>query len=138
MEGAAAWQERMLEQTKRSVLPEMRKADEIAALAGLPIELMRRDLQEWQASGQIFAVEENGAEYFPLFALDPHAHYRPYTVVEEVLRILGALMSPWGIAGWFVATNRFLDDRRPQDLLAVDPVWVIDAAKDEAEECQRN
>jgi hypothetical protein len=122
----------MHEETKRAVLPEMRKADEIAALAGLPAQLARQNLQEWKASGRIFSVEENGNEYYPLFALDPRAHYQPYPAVVEILSILGALLSPWGVAGWFVGLNGFLDDQRPQDLLAVDPAWVIDAAKDYA------
>jgi hypothetical protein len=122
----------MLEETKRIVLPEMRRADEIATLAELPMEHTRQNLQEWKAEGRIFSVEENGAEYYPLFALDPGAHYQPYPAVLEVLRILEALLSPWGIARWFVGLNSFLDNQRPQDLLAVDPAWVIDAAKDEA------
>jgi hypothetical protein len=33
MEKSSTWKERMLEETKRAVLPEMRKAHEIAALA---------------------------------------------------------------------------------------------------------
>ena len=29
--------------------------------------------------------------------------------------------------------NSFLDDQRPQDLLSLDPDWVIDAARDAVE-----
>ena len=35
------------------------------------------------------------------------------------------------LAFWFAALNSFLDDERPQDVLAVDPDRVISAAKDE-------
>jgi len=42
----------------------------------------------------------------------------------------------WGIAFWFAALNSFLDDRRPQDILATEPELVIAAAKDEMAELQ--
>ncbi len=116
------------------MLSKVRRAEEIAALSGLPEQLTRQNLQEWKYEGRLFSVEVDDIEYFPLFALDPCAHYQPYPAVLEVLRILGTFLSPWGIAGWFVGLNSFLDDQRPQDILAVDPTWVIDAAKDEAGE----
>ena len=40
------------------------------------------------------------------------------------------------LAFWFSALNSFLDDERPQDVLATDPERVIAAAKDEMAESQ--
>jgi hypothetical protein len=39
-------------------------------------------------------------------------------------------------AFWFAGLSSYLDDRRPQDLLASDPDLVIAAAKDEVEGVQ--
>jgi hypothetical protein len=41
--------------------------------------------------------------------------------------------SSWSIGFWFDGLNSFLDDRRPQDLLASKPEMVIAAARDEME-----
>ena len=126
---------RMEEETRRAVLAEMRPAQELATLAGCGAEEMRGQLERWKAGGRIFSVEHEGAEYFPPFALDPGAGYRPYPAVAAALRILRELgwKSSWGPAGWFVGVNSFLDDRRPMDLLAEDPEWVIEAARDAVE-----
>lgn len=101
----------------------------------MPLAFVKRNLRQWKDEGRIFAVEDEGAEYFPLFALDPHANFRPYPAVAEILRILPDL-SPLGIAAWFVGVNSFFDDQRPKDILEDDPAWLIDASKDVAAECQ--
>lgn len=126
---------RMEEETRRAVLAEMRPARELAVLAGRGAEEMLTSLELWKADGRIFSVEHKGAEYFPPFALDPDAGYRPYPAVAAALRILRELgwKSSWGPAGWFVGLNSYLDDQRPMDLIAEDPEWVIEAARDTIE-----
>lgn len=122
----------MQEYAHRMVLRDMRSARDLAALAGRGEDEMRRDLEVWKAEGWIFWVEHDGAEYYPPFALDPLAGYRPYPVVAEALAILPAPRegwSRWALASWFIAVNSFLDDQRPMDILALDPDWVVDAAK---------
>jgi hypothetical protein len=131
-DGAIAWELGMLALTKRVVLPELSTTQEIAAAAGLPLALVKRNLRKWKDEGRIFAVEEKGTGYYPFFALDPRANFHPYPAVAEILSELRDL-SPFGIAAWFVGVNSFLDDQRPKDILDVDPAWVIDAAKDEAD-----
>jgi hypothetical protein len=69
-------------------------------------------------------------DYFPLYALNPDDH-RPRKQMAEILRVFGDAKDGWGLAFWFAALNSFLDDERPQDVLAVDPDRVIAAAKDE-------
>lgn len=123
---------RMAKQMQRAVLAEMLPAQELAARAGRGVEEVQRDLRQWTAEGRIFSVKGQAAEYFPSFALDPGAGYRPYPVVAEVLCTLHELQwgSDWVLASWFVAVNGYLDAQRPMDLLAEDPKWVIEAARD--------
>ena len=127
---------RMQEDLQRAVLGELSQAHELAGLAGRGAEEMLRDLKQWKSEGRIFSVEREGAEYFPFYALDPGAGYRPYPVMAEVIRILRQTRGwsgSWALAGWFIGLNSFLDDQRPRDLLALDPEWVIEAAKDAVE-----
>ncbi len=131
----------MQEHARSVVLSEMRPAHELAALAGLSDDGIRRDLEAWKTEGRIFWVEHEGTEYFPLFALDPDADYCPYPAVAAVLAVLPAPhegWSRWALASWFIGGNSFLDDQRPMDLLAVDPDWIIDAAKDTLQEMEQH
>jgi hypothetical protein len=124
--------EKMEEDTGCTVLAEMRQAHEIAAVAGRDAQTMRSDLVRWKIEGQIFSIEYEGTEYFPCFALDPGVGYTPYPALAEVLRVLNAgnWGSAWAVVAWFIGLNSFLDDQRPQDLLASEPEWVVEAAKD--------
>ncbi len=106
-------------------------AGEIAKLAGGSEKNAPPQPNIWKRNSTIFTIEHKGADYFPLYALDPDKNYRPYKAVAEILRIFGDNKSEWGVAFWFASLNSFLDDRRPQDLLALDPNLVITAAKDE-------
>jgi hypothetical protein len=122
----------MEESTRRAVLAEMRQAHEIAAVAVRRAHAILSDLVRWKREGRIFSVEYGGTEYFPLFGLDPITGYQPYPALAEALRILNVpdWGSDWAVATWFVGLSSFLDDQRPQDLLASDAGWVIEAAKD--------
>lgn len=107
------------------------RAGEITKLTRDSDKIANAEPTNWKRSGTIFAIEHKGVEYFPLYALDPDKNYRPYKAVAEILRIFGDNKSGWGVAFWFASLNGCLDDRRPQDLLALDPNLVISAAKDE-------
>lgn len=76
------------------------------------------------------------ADYFPLYGLNPEKSYKPYPALSEVLTVFHGVRSSWSIAFWFAGLNSFLDDRRPQDLLASKPGMVIAAARDEIEGLQ--
>jgi len=56
--------------------------------------------------------------------------------MAQILKIFGDAKEGWCLAFWFAALNSFLDDGRPQDVLAIDPERVIAAAKDEVAELQ--
>lgn len=105
-------------------------AIDIAKLAGYSQTNPNAPTSKWKREKAIFAVEKDGIDHFPLFALNPEKGYRPYPVVGEILNIFGDTRSSWALAFWFAGLNGFLDDQRPQDLLATKPELVVNAAKD--------
>jgi hypothetical protein len=106
-------------------------ATEVAKLAGstnlsvLP--------NEWKRNGEIFAIQHGRDDYLPLYGLNSGNH-RPRKEMAEILKVFGDAKDGWGLAFWFAGLNSFLDDERPQDVLATDPERVIAAAKDEMAE----
>ncbi len=131
-------QARMMVDAKSTILRsgDFLPAGEIAKLAGYSSKNPSAQPNKWKKDGVIFAIQHKGNDYFPLYALNPDENYRPYKAIAEILRIFGETRSGWGIAFWFAGLNSFLDDRRPQDLLASHPDLVIAAAEDEAEGLQ--
>jgi hypothetical protein len=105
-------------------------ADEIAGQIGCSLNNSDVQPNDWKQEGAIFAIHSEGTDYFPMYALDPDS-CRPYKALGEVLRIFDQTKDSWGLAFWFSGLNSFLDDERPQDLLAFQPDRVIAAAKDE-------
>ena len=91
---------------------------------------------KWKRDGANFAFQHKGINYFPRYALDPVESYRPYKALAEVMRIFGQTKSGWGAAFWFAGLDSFLDDHRPQDLLATRPARVIAAAQDQVDRAQ--
>ena len=81
----------------------------------------------WTNERKLFAIEYDGQDRFPRYALDEN--YRPLPAVKAVLAILGEISS-WRIAAWFESTNAWLDNRRPRDVLAREPAKVIEAANE--------
>lgn len=135
---AALVQARMQAEAKAHILEGgdyVRTAD-IAKLAGYSDNNPSAQPSKWKREGTIFTVEHNGADYFPLFALNPDKSYKPYPALAQVLRILRGVWSSWGVAFWFAGLNGFLDGRRPQDVLASEPGSVIAAATDAMEGLQ--
>ncbi len=135
---AALVQARMMADAKSRILQsgDFLPAGEVAKLAGYSDKNPSAQPNKWKKDGVIFAIQHKGVDYFPLYALDPDENYRPYKAIAEILRVFGEAKTGWGIAFWFAGLNSFLDDRRPQDLLASDPALVIAAAKDELEGVQ--
>lgn len=135
---AALAQARMLLDARSKILEsgDFLPAGEIAKLAGYSERNPSAQPNKWKKDGAIFAIQHKGVDYFPLYALDPDENYRPYKAVAEILRVFAEMKTGWGIAFWFAGLNSFLDDRRPQDLLASHPDLVIAAAKDEVEGVQ--
>lgn len=135
---AALIQARMLIEAKSHVLAsgDFLPAGKIAELAGYSDKNPSAQPNRWKKEGAIFAIQHKGADYFPVYALNPNQNYRPYKTVAEILRVFGETKTGWGLAFWFAGLNSFLDDRRPQDLLASQRDLVIAAARDELEGVQ--
>jgi hypothetical protein len=112
------------------------RASEIAKLAGYSENNPSAQPSKWKREAAIFAIEHNGADYFPLYGLNPEKSYKPYPALSEVLDVFHGMRSEWSIAFWFAGLNSFLNDQRPQDLLACKPESVIAAARDEVEGLQ--
>ncbi len=131
-------QARMMVDAKSTILQsgDFLPAGKIAKLAGYSERNPSAQPNKWKKDGAIFAIQHKGVDYFPMYALDPDENYRPYKAVAEILHIFGDTKTGWGTAFWFAGLNGFLDDRRPQDLLASDPGLVIAAARDEVEGVQ--
>ena len=81
--------------------------------------------------GRNFAVQINGKDHYPEYALDEA--YRPLPVVKAVLALLGQRKTPWGLAIWFGTPNSWLGGRKPGDVLSSMPNQVLLAAQAEAE-----
>jgi len=135
---AALAQARMMVDAKSAILNsgDLLPAGEIAKLAGYSANNPSAQPNKWKRDGAIFAIHHKGTDYFPIYALNPDENYRPYKAVADILRVFGDTKDSWGLAFWFAGLNSFLDDQRPQDLLAADPERVIAAAKDEVEGAQ--
>jgi hypothetical protein len=135
---AALAQARMMVDAKSAILNsgDLLPAGEIAKLAGYSANNPSAQPNKWKRDGAIFAIHHKGTDYFPIYALNPDENYRPYKAVADILRVFGDTKDSWGLAFWFTGLNSFLDDQRPQDLLAADPERVIAAAKDEVEGVQ--
>jgi hypothetical protein len=129
---AAREQARMLIDAKTAILNsgDFLPASEVAKLAGFSASNPSVQPNKWKRNRDIFAIQHRRDDLFPLYALNPDDH-RPRKQMAEILHIFGDAKDGWGLAFWFAALSSFLDDERPQDVLAVDPDRVIAAAKDE-------
>ncbi|CNF37417.1 hypothetical protein [Yersinia kristensenii] len=85
----------------------------------------------WKSAGRIFALQLNGKDKYPEYALDEG--FRPIPVVKQVISLLGEKKTPWGLAIWFGSENSWLGGKKPKDVLATIPKQVLLAAQAEAE-----
>ncbi len=130
---AAMAQARILIDAKSTILKsgDFIPAGEVSKLAGYSRTNPSVQPNKWKRNRTIFAIEHKGDDFFPLYALDPDDNYRPRKGVAEILNIFGDSKDGWGVAFWFAGLNSFLDDERPEELLAVAPEQVLAAARDE-------
>ncbi|OGA58570.1 MAG: hypothetical protein A2710_24010 [Burkholderiales bacterium RIFCSPHIGHO2_01_FULL_64_960] len=126
----------MLVQTRKAVLEsgDWLTAAEVAQLAGLSPRNPSAQPNKWKKQGLIFAIPHNGVDYFPGYGLDREAGFRPLKALSKVIEAFAGHKDGWGMAYWFRSDNSFLGGKRPQDLLAIAPERVIEAALDEVQE----
>lgn len=125
---------RMKAQARAAVLngAQWLTAAQLAELAGLSTRNPSAQPNKWKREGLLFAITQNGNDYFPGYALDADMLYRPHKGMAEVIKVFGARKDGWLLAYWFGSVNSYLGGRRPQDVLASAPDLVIAAAHDEA------
>jgi hypothetical protein len=75
-------------------------------------------VQRWTAEGRIFAIHD----LYPRYQFD--ARGRPHPPVERALDVFGR-SETLRVGNWFVAPNRNLGGKRPQELLATAPAFVV-------------
>ncbi|WP_145563887.1 integrase [Yersinia aldovae] len=85
----------------------------------------------WKSTGRIFALQLNGKDKYPEYALDEG--FRPIPVVKQVISLLGEKKTPWGLAIWFDSENSWLGGKKPKDVLGTMPKQVLLAAQAEVE-----
>lgn len=124
---------RMVADARKAVLEngDWLTAAEVARAAGFSASNPSAQPNKWKKEGLIFAVRHRGVDYFPGYALDPSAGFRPVKVLARILEVFRGKKDDWGLAYWFASVNSFLGGKRPQDLLASEPERVIAAAEDE-------
>lgn len=127
---------RMAAQARTAALQsgEWLTAAQVADLAGFSATNPSAQPNRWKKDRQIFAIRHQGNDYFPAWALDAQANYRPSKHLAPVLRAFGEKKDGWGLAYWFASANSFLGSKRPQDVLFKSPDRVLAAAADEMAE----
>lgn len=104
---------------------------DVAARAGSRAKNKASLANRWKQEGKIFSVPQQGVSFFPAFQFDEEG--QPWPAVASVLATVGRQSEGWELALWFLASNGWLDGRRPVDLLKSEPQGVADTAKREAE-----
>lgn len=132
------------EQTERERRREERLARLNAAILDDAVWLTANDLSKkagfsstnpsagpnrWKSSGKIFAIQLQGKDFYPEYALDEGFH--PLPIVKKILSMFGERKTAWGLATWFGVDNGWLGGRKPKDMLLSAPEQVLLAAKEE-------
>lgn len=104
---------------------------QIAEIAGFSASNPSAQPNKWKRERAIFAIRHHGVDYFPSYALDPQAGYRPRRSMKDVLEVFEERKDAWGLAYWFMSVNGYLGGKSPRDLLATAPERVIAAAEKE-------
>lgn len=105
-------------------------AADLSKMAGFSAGNPSTQPNKWKREGRIFAVSQNGIDYYPAYALDPDT-YRPRSEVAPVLQVLKSNRDDWDVAIWFASVNSFLGGATPKDQLGIAPERVLAAARDE-------
>lgn len=106
-------------------------AVEVAKLAQFSERNPSSQPNKWKRSKKIFAINDRGIDFFPLFALAQDAGFRPVDAISKVISVFEGRKDSWGMAYWFESDNSFLGGKPPKDLLITEPTRVVAAAMDE-------
>lgn len=106
-------------------------AAQVSEAAGFRGQNLSTQPNKWKRQGRIFAVNRNGTDYYPSYALDADEGYRPVEGLAPILKLFKGEMDDWDTAVWFASVNSFLGGETPKDLLQRAPKRVLAAAADE-------
>ncbi len=106
-------------------------AAQLSQMANLKGRNANAQPSRWKRNGRIFALRQNGRNYYPGYALHPEAAYRPIKGLAPILKRFEGELDEWDIAIWFASINGFLGGRAPKDLLLSAPDKALAAAEDE-------
>lgn len=84
----------------------------------------RSTLLSLEQAGKIFGFRRGDSVYYASYQFDANPCAIP--IVEEVLRILGSLMSKWAIAAWFDFPNSWIIDQENGVFQPRKPKSVLD------------
>jgi hypothetical protein len=101
-------------------------AAEVAELAGLGPANPIGTVSRWKQQGRIFALRQGGKDFYPRYALG--ADFHPLPVIKELLAALAGYDAE-RLAAWFESSSRFLDGKRPREVVATEPANVLAAAR---------
>jgi hypothetical protein len=91
-----------------------------------------KTLAAWREEGRILAVDHEGVDLYPRFAVSPAHGYLLCPALAQVIQSFRPRRSDWGIAVWLVCGNTYLNSAEPQDLLWSAPSRVVLAAQEQA------
>lgn len=83
-------------------------------------------VKRWIDSGRMFAIERGNTRLIPAYGLDEMSE--PVPMLQEVLRVMAG-HTPFRIAAWFESPTKYLDGKRPRELLATAGMDVVKAAE---------
>lgn len=106
-------------------------ASELSQYAGFKSTNPSAQPTKWKAEKKLFSIKKDGADLYPIYAIDIQNNYRPAKGLQAIIQEFGERKDGWALAYWFVGSNSFLGGSKPQDLLKTDPKRVLEAARDE-------
>ena len=89
-----------------------------ARFSAQALQSAKNSVERWGREGRIFAIHE----LYPRYQFDGRG--RPHAAVERVLAVLGRA-DTLRVGNWFASANPYLGGKRPQELLATAPAFVI-------------
>lgn len=110
-------------------------AEQLAQANGSQASQRTALVDNWRKRRQVFALPHpdkttRERDVYPAFQFSDH---KPVKAVQQVLQAFGPHKAPWKLALWFTSNNGLLPgSARPVDLLASDPLAVVEAARQDA------
>jgi len=90
------------------------------------------EVEQWEKENKIFSICFGGITFVPKYCVDKRGV--PVAEIATIMAMFEGRKDAWGLALWFASHNDYLGGDRPQDLLRIDPEWVLSAVRHELSE----